>query len=66
MTDMEIVYGGIKYLKLKVGIESSSTDALWKQICSAISPFGSTVKLRRSRHKFTLVCKQIYVCFYKL
>ena len=46
MTDMEIVYGGIKYLKLKVGIESSSTDALWKQICSTISPFGSTVKLQ--------------------
>jgi len=51
MTDMEIVYGGIKHLKFKIGIESSSTDALWKQICSTISPLGLTVKLRRSRHK---------------
>ena len=54
MADMEIVYGGIKYLKLKVGIESSSTDALWKQICSTISPLELTVKLRRSRHKIHL------------
>jgi len=54
MTDMEIVYGGIKYLKFIVGIGNSSTDALWKQICSTTIPFGSTVKLQRSRHDIHL------------